>query len=256
MIDITIVCSHDAMKVAEMLTRLLEAEEHKVRLLVGRQSLSEIETSKSARDAVLLIWSANAPTQHYMREWSRQISPMRLVEIALAPGWPEITRKAPVIDFINWRGERGARAWNALNDRLRGVARIIEPPKPPPKRAAIALGLASIAAVGGALVVRMHETPMDVAAAPDVHEQTTTIAIADPETGVGGPLRTVEPPSVEDIEIHRIPNARFVPLDAPAEPVLVDIQPYDAPELRPPTLMERLSSLNPLRDEQDPSADQ
>ena len=138
MIDITIVCSHDAMKVAEMLTRLLEAEEHKVRLLVGRQSLSEVETSKSARDAVLLIWSANAPTQHYMREWSRQISPLRLVEIGLAPGWPDIARKAPVIDFINWRGERGARAWNALNDRLRAVARIIEPPKPPPKRAAIA----------------------------------------------------------------------------------------------------------------------
>jgi hypothetical protein len=247
MIDIRIVCAHDALKLAEMLMRLLEAEEHQVRLLVGRQSLADLEPAKTTRDAVVLIWSANAPSQHYMREWARNISPMRLVEIARAPGWPQSERKAPVIDFINWRGERGARAWNALNDRLRAVARVMEPPKPAQNRAAMALGIASIAAVTGAAMVRMHEPTTPVAEAPEATEQVLAAA-PDPSVGLGGPLDAVEPASAEELQLHRLPNPRFVPLDLPAEPDLFVEPDYTMAELPPPTLLERLASLNPLRD--------
>ena len=89
--DIRIVCTHDAVKFAEMLLRLLGAEQHQVRLLAGRQSLAELEAAKTAQDAVLLIWSANAPSQHYMREWARNIPPGRLIEIARA-SWLYMSR--------------------------------------------------------------------------------------------------------------------------------------------------------------------
>jgi hypothetical protein len=243
MIDIRIVCTHDAIKLAEMLMRLLEAEQHQVRLLPGRQSLADLEAAKASHDAVLLIWSANAPSQHYMREWARNIPAARLIELARAPGWPQGERKAPVIDFIAWRGERGARAWNSLNERLRIIARAQEPSRPAPKRAVMAMGLASIAAVGGAAMVRMHEAPGPALAAPDASEQT--LAALEPEIGVGGPLSaSPEPPSVEELEIR----ARFAPLDAAPAPDLLEISEYLSPSIRPPTLLERLSALNPLRD--------
>jgi hypothetical protein len=117
MIDVRIICTYDALKLAETLTRLLEAEEHRVRLSVGRQSLSELETARCERDAVLVIWSPDARSQIYMLEWANKIDATRLVEISLADP-PRVARKATVIDFSHWRGERGERAaWNALNDR-------------------------------------------------------------------------------------------------------------------------------------------
>lgn len=252
MIDIRIVCTHDAVKLAETLTRLLEAEEHQVRLVYGRQSLGDLEEAKTSRDAVLLIWSPDAPSQHYMLEWARHIDPSRLVEIARTPGWPRIDRKAPVIDFTTWRGERGARAWNALNERLRAVTRVIEPPKPPPKRAALALGLASVAAVSGAMMVRMNDVP--TAGAPDLAvTDESVIAIADPSTGVGGVLSAREPLSVEDlVEVRRLPNPRFTPIEPIAAPELIEMPAYEAPEIREPGLLERLREFNPLRDDEPP----
>jgi hypothetical protein len=245
MTDIRTVCTHDAKKLADTLVRLLEAEQHAVRLTYGRQSLAELEAAKEARDAVLIIWSPDAPSQTYMLEWARNIAPERLIEIALAPGWPRIDRKAPVIDFTTWRGERGARAWNALNDRLRAVARALEPPKPPPKRAALALGLASVAAVGVAAVVRMNE-PAD---APALAEEPLQTAHGEEPlgVGVGGPLDAVEPPSADEPLLQRLPNPRFSPLQPIPEPDLMEIEPYTPPEIRDPTLMERLRALNPLR---------
>ena len=249
MIDIRIVCTHDALKLAEMLMRLLEAEEHQVKLVHGRQSLADLDEAKASRDAVLLIWSANAPSQHYMREWARNIPPARLIEIARAPGWPEGPRKAPVLDFINWRGERGARAWNALNERLRIIARAMAPPKPPPSRAALALGIASIAAVGGAVIVRLNDT----APGPDLASETSeeaSIAAVETDLGVGGPLGAIEPASVEEIELRAVAMPRFERVDPAPTPAFSEIADYTAPELRPPTLMERLSALNPLRDDE------
>lgn len=244
MTDIRTVCTHDAKKLADTLVRLLEAEQHSVRLTYGRQSLIELEAAKEARDAVLIIWSPDAPSQTYMLEWARNIHPERLIEIALAPGWPRIDRKAAVIDFTTWRGERGARAWNALNDRLRAVARALEPPRPPPKRAALALGLASVAAVGVAAVVRMNE-PAD---APTLPEEPTQTAQSEEPLGVGGPLDAVEPLSAPDEPpLRRMPNPRFVPLQPVPEPDLMRIEPYTPPEIRDPTLLERLRAFNPWR---------
>lgn len=246
MIDVTIVCTHDAVKTAEMLTRLLEAEEHQVRLLHGRQSASAMQAVKASNDAVLLIWSANAPSQHYMLEWARNIDQARLIEIGRAAGWPRSERKAPVIDFVQWRGERGGRAWNALNDRLRLIQRQFEPAKPPPRRAAMALGLASIAAVGGAVMVRMNDQTIEAAPMTGVSNEQIAEAPLDPAAGLGGAVNAFEPASAED-EFRPIWAARYSALPHLA-PDLLHPSSYSAPELRDPTLMERITAFNPLRD--------
>lgn len=259
MIGIVIICSFDAVKkTAERLTRLLEAEEHPVRLMFGRFSVTEIEAVKASNQAVLLIWSADAATQTYMRDWARQSDPDRLIEIALEPGWPDIKRKAPVIDFSSWRGERGGRAWSALNDRLRAVGRIIDPPKPPSRNAVLALSAASIAALVGAAAVRANmDGAQSVAEVENAETTEVALAAPDPETGVGGVLSIVEPASEGDLGVvARIPNTRFVPLELTSPPDLMPIEPWSPPEIRRPTLFERISALNPLRndgDEEPPS---
>jgi hypothetical protein len=244
MIDIRTVCTHDARKLAETLVRLLEAEQHRVRLIYGRQSLNELDAAMLSRDAVLVIWSPDAPSQNYMHEWVRSIDPSRLVEIALAPGWPRIERRAQVIDFAGWRGERGARAWNALNERLRAVTRVLESPRPAPKRAVLALGMASAAAIGAALVVRVNESPTS-----PVSEEPVETAAAPESIGMGGPLDAIEPPSIDEAPPVRIlASPRFDPLELTPPTDLVALTEYVGPEIRSPTLLERLAALNPLRD--------
>jgi len=248
--NIRIICTHDAihdsLKTAETLMRLLEAEEHQVRLVYGRQSLMELESAQASRDAILLIWSPDAPGQHYMLEWARGIDPHRLVEIARAPGWPRIDRKAPVVDFTGWRGERGSRAWTALNERLRNVSRYLEPAKPPPRQAAMALGAAGLAAVSAAAMLRLTDNH---GALPIATESVATAMAATLEEpiAIGGPMSVIEPASIEDLEpVLRIANPRFTPLDITA-PDLVALTEYTPPELREPTLLERIRDLNPLR---------
>lgn len=239
MIDIISVSTHDAKKLASDLVRLLEAEEHSVRMLVGRQSQLAIEDAKSSRDAVLIIWSEDAPSQSYMREWLAQIDPARLIEIATAPGWPERkNRKAAVIDFSNWRGERGGRAWNALSDRLKAVANVIEPPKPPARHAAVVLGIVSIAAVGVAAGVRNNQDQIVAPAQETAQEQI--VQLEAPQESVGGAIVTIEPASVEDLA--SLPPLRPLsarPLSvAPIELTQVNLDPI--PDVRDPTLIERL----------------
>jgi hypothetical protein len=50
-------------------------------------------------------------------------------------------------------------------------------------------------------------------------------------------------------EVRAPVTVRFTPLELSAPPDLIEIPEYVAPEIRPPTLIERLSALNPLRDE-------
>ncbi|MEQ1818948.1 MAG: hypothetical protein ABL871_10085 [Terricaulis sp.] len=246
MIDIVTVSTHDAKKLAAELVRLLEAEEHSVRMLVGRQSQVAIEDAKTSRDAVLIIWSEDAPSQTYMREWLRQIDASRLIEIATAQGWPERKdRKAPVIDFSSWRGERGGRAWNALSDRLKSVARGIEPSKPPARHAAIALGIVSVAIVGVAAGVRDHLTlAPETASAEAPQEQIAQLEA--PTDAVGGALYATEPGSVDDLTALapiRVLNAQQIHL-APIELTRVNLDPIV--DVRDPTLIERLQTFNPL----------
>lgn len=249
MTDIHAVCSYDATELVETkIVRLLEAEQHRVRLSVGRQSGAEIDAIRKTKCAVLLVWSPRACSQSYMLDWVKGVEPSRLVEIATAPGWPRIDREAPVIDFSKWRGERGSRAWDALKDRLRTVSRQFEPPKPPPKRAAFALGMASLAAMFGAIFVRVNDTGVSqapIAAPPSADEFAD--AQPDPSIGMGGVLEAPEPASLDDLpELRRLPVQRFAPIEY--QPVQLISQP--TPELldiRDPTLMERLQSINPLR---------
>lgn len=241
MIEVCIVCTYDALKFAETLTRLLEAEQHAVTLHCGRlQAQAALEGAVAEKSAVVLVWSADAPSQHYMLEWGQTIPASRLVEVARAPGAPRLNRNAPVIDLAQWRGERGGRAWTILSERLRNVERTLFPPKAPPKQALMALGLASVAAVGGAFMVRVDsQPPLPSGSSPAVAE------VGISEVALGGVLEAEEPPSAEDI--LDLPHARFTGIDLgrPIEFIQLDLA--DLPELRDATLLERLSGLNPLR---------
>lgn len=239
MIGVRIVCTYDAVKFAENLMRLLDAEQHAVRLSYGRQSLVALEEERvTPSGAVLLVWSFDAPTQHYMLEWAQSVAPDRLVEIGRARGAPRLERHAPVIDFTQWRGERGGRAWIALSERLRTVERVLHPPKGPPQPALAVMSLAAIAAVSGAFVVRMNapEARPDTAEAPQLEE-----------VALGGAIETVEPASVEDLWIEPIERVRYAPLELIATPDLLANPVVEIADLRDPTLIERLASLNPLR---------
>ncbi|HRK65859.1 MAG TPA: hypothetical protein PLN53_15795, partial [Terricaulis sp.] len=119
MTAIRIVCTFDAAGAAEALMRLLAAEQHDVVISKGRQSLTELPAARSAKEAVVLIWSKDAHGVQYMRDWAAAIEPARLIEITRATISAPVGRRAPTIDFTSWRGERGGRAWNALKERLR-----------------------------------------------------------------------------------------------------------------------------------------
>jgi hypothetical protein len=246
MISIRIVCSHDAVKFAETLRRLLEAEQHRVRLSYGRQALHELEDARSSHDAVILIWSPDARSQTYMLEWARSIDAARLVEIARASDWPQLRRRAPVIDFTPWRGERGARSWKALNERLGAVARMLNPPKAAPARALIAVGFAGAAAVAGAIGVRMNAAVED-AGVPSLHEEI--IAASASDHGMGGPLVAVEPASLEDDVVVFRSAPVFQPMELSSATPLAPLPELQAYELRDRTLLERLNAYNPLRRE-------
>ncbi len=242
MIDVCIVCTYDAQKFAETLTRLLEAEQHAVRLHCGRlQALGALEGAISEKTAIVLVWSADAPSQHYMLEWAQAIPASRLVEVARAPGAPRLNRNAPVIDFTQWRGERGGRAWAILSERLRVVERTLFPPRAPPKQALMAMGLASVAAVGGAFMVRVDaQAPVQSESAPAVAELGVS------EVALGGAIEAEEPPSAEDIVLD-LPRARFAGIDLGRPIELSQLEFAELPELRDATLLERLGDLNPLR---------
>lgn len=244
MIDIIAVSTHDARKLVADLVRLLEAEEHRVRVILGRHAAAEIDAAKTSRDAILIVWSKDAPSSSYMRDWLIESDASRLVEIATATGWPERKdRKAPVIDFSAWRGERGGRAWNALNDRLRDVANVVDPPKPPALHAAVGLGVASLAAVVVAIGVRADQGPSNTPALEPQQQAAQTLDA--PSVSVGGAVYALEPASLEDLAL--VPDLRpldvaLVALTPAPEPAALRNEPL--PEVRDPTLMERLRELN------------
>jgi hypothetical protein len=245
MTAIRIVCTFDAASTAEALMRLLTAEQHDVRISKGRQSLADLPAARAAKEAVVLIWSKEAPGAQYMRDWAEAIDASRLIELARAPSSPRSSRRAAVIEFTSWRGERGGKAWNALKDRLRHVASAWEPAKPAPMRTVAAIGMLSACAVTGALVVRVNDAP-DVNADP-TYEKTARVFETLPEDfgGMGGVIEAVEPPSVEDLDLMRLPQRFRAPTYEPLT-AYVSAPLGDVPEMRDPTLLERLAALNPL----------
>jgi hypothetical protein len=204
--------------------------------------VSELEGARASRDAVLLIWSPNARSQSYMLEWAKSIEPARLVEIAHETGdWPAIKRIAPVIEFVGWRGQRGARCWKALNERLGAVTRALGPPEFPAK-ALMAAGFAGMAVVTGAVGARLA-TPIPAPPGPTTFEE---VAAVDPQDGMGGALSAIEPASLEDLEL-RVRRFRDVELIPPLPPEqLASLPDYEEHQLRNRTLLERLNAYNPL----------
>jgi hypothetical protein len=245
MSDIHIVCLQEVAGPAGTLGRLLAAEQHSVRLSVGREALWALEGPRCEQDIVLVIWSPETAHQLHIAEWAARTGPDRLVEITMhVQHPPRVPRREQPIDFTQWRGERGGRAWNALGDRLRAAARTMEPAKAPPKQAAFAMAAMGAMAVGGALALRLH--------APDPTMTTSfeTDRPIEAQTGVGGAIdisEVVEPPSVDEVfGAARLPRRLSAMPRAHYEP-LVSLTEYEEPEIRDPTLLERISAFNPLR---------
>lgn len=240
MIDVRIVCAYDAVKTAQTLQRLLVAEQHAVEVCYGRGSLAYIEESRARREAVILIWSLDAPSALYMLQWAKSVDPLKLVEVARAPTWPQIEGRRGVIDFSAWSGERGGSAWRTLEDRLRNVQRATEPPRPPPHRAAMALAGAGVLAVGGALIVRVGDaSDAPIIAFDDQHYEAQITEVE----GQGGPLIAVEPNSMDDETIVHF--SRLAPRAALLGPIeeeeLIEAQMAAATDFEDARLLDRLS---------------
>lgn len=249
MATVRIVCTHDAAQIAEDLARRLGAEGDDVRITKGRQSLEALPAAREAKEAVLLIWSYDAPSAHYMLEWAKAIPPERLAEIARATGWPERTnRKAPVIDFSAWRGERGGRAWNMLSERLRVIYRIVDPHPEPLRGPAIGVGLAGAAAAGVALVIGAQAPPDFKDYAFD--SEKVTLALIDGDA-MGGPMDALEPASIGDDGVLRLSVRTLGPSGAPLpefrDDPLAPVARYEPADLRDPTFLERLTAFTALR---------
>ena len=250
MTDIRIVCARDAVATAETLRRLLEAEQHLVEISIGRHSLDQFEHARRTGEVVVLIWSANAPGAHYMFEWAGAFEAKRLIEIASEPGWPDLRRTAPVIDFASWNGTRGGKAWLALRDRLKPFLRVREAkPTQQPRRAAMALGFAAAAAMVGAVVVRVHAggESTQASAEPDALHVV-------PSGGVGGPFESspsqaIEPPSAGDTAFvpRRISLGHLPHFDPIQDVQLTDLPELETVDLHHPSLLERIGELNPFR---------
>lgn len=245
MISVRIVSTYDGVKTAETLARLLAAEEHPVKTHHARSSLEQLDVAKADGDAVILVWSVDAPMQSYMRRWADEIDPARLVEIARSQSWPPSEkRRYPVIDFSSWNGGRGGSSWRLLTERLRTVARSMEPAKPQPVRAAAAVLMVGVVAVGAAAWQRAQAPEVTPAAPPAADAVVAEAPAAIPSGGVGGPLRMEEPASLDDQSLLIEPTApRARLLDAPKQEELIRPEVSAPMEFHDASLMQRLSSL-------------
>ncbi|MBY0564228.1 MAG: hypothetical protein K2P58_08580 [Hyphomonadaceae bacterium] len=257
MIDVRIICTFDTLHWAtDSLGRFLEAEQHRVRVCYGRQSLEELDDAKTAREAVIVVWSQDAVFSQYMLDWARSISPIRLVEIATTPRHPRIERMAPVLDFTTWRGDRPSdsrHVWRALLQRLEAVEYDTAPPKPPPMGASIVLSVASALAVVAAGAHRVADDGAPMVAetievtAPVVVTDSSVITPVQSTVALGGAVDVMEPASFEDLEVIAPIQAARTPLLQVTSPDLVELEPYAQPELPSRNLLTFIGDLNPLR---------
>lgn len=240
-----IVFALGAVRTAEDLGQLLADDGHTVSLFSGRIAVLALGSPPALDTFVIVVWSAEAESQPYVAEWAARTDPDRLVELAVStPYPPKVQRKAPVIDFTNWRGERGGRAWNAFTERLRTVTREAEVAKAPPRQAAAALAAMGALVIGGGVMVRIEEPR-----APEVAYAPEPAPVYTAPTGVGGSelASLLEPLSVEEtFGTARLPP-RVAPLTRYQPASLDEAEPLEPVELRNPTLVERILDLNPLR---------
>ena len=242
MMAVRLVCTHDGVKTARMLARVLAAEGYSIDISYGRaslQQLEQLEQSSDKAEAIVLIWSLDAPVALYMLQWRQRADPSSLIEIARAKIWPDQPRRAPVIDFNGWNGERGSAPWRALQERLRAQDRACAPPRPAPKRAALALGAVSALAAGSALVMRVQDADRS-ASLPQAEAQTA--AAAESPEGLGGPLTTFEPASIEAMQFGPL-AAHVDPIEASTPPRLLESEVAPPLIARNEPLLDRIAAL-------------
>lgn len=251
MTNIIAVCTREAHARVGEIVRLLEAEGHRVRVIAQRHDRTQMDAVEYEDHAILLVWSMDAPSTNHMQQWLHQSDPSYLVEIATAPGWPERkNRKAAVIDFSKWRGERG-RSWSALTDRLNAVEKVINPPEPPVRQAAGALGVVSMVAVAFAVSVRSDDSGIS---APILQPQENHIAstLEAPIVSVGGAIDAIEPASIDDLLVPDVRPLRTPLVEPTPAPRLATLSNSVLPEVRDPTLFERVrDAIVPPRDAAD-----
>lgn len=248
---VRIVCTFDAAGVADALMRVLAAEQNDVRISKGRLSLQDLPAARDAQEAVILIWSLGAPGSEYIQDWADAIPPARLVEIARTPSWPESKRRrAPVIDFTRWRGERAGKAWDQLKGRLRQVWNLWEPEETPPLRAYASGALSIAAAMTGVVLISLDDNAPQVVKAEPTYDESARLfgplLESDGDLGMGGVVEVIEPASVEDLTLAaprlRLRASEFDTV-SDFETALLE---YSENDLRDPTLFERFAALNPL----------
>ena len=128
-------------------------------------------------------------------------------------------------------------------ERLRAIARALNPPKPPPTDALLAMGMASAAAVAGAVVVRVNDASLR--SSRRRARSTKQLAAGDPNTGIGGPLSAIEPASLEDDAFACAPLCRELRAARrqPPRSRSRTCRTYRESTLRDHTLLERLNAL-------------
>lgn len=253
-----IVCSYDAARdpssPARLLGRVLGAEGVNVELCYGRETRELIERTAAARDPVILLWTSEAVSASYMRDWQKSIDPQLLIELACVPfhSVPEMpNRRAALVEFGTWHGQRAGHEWRGLQERMKWVERALNPPRPVTPGSLAALAAATGMALTGAWVIRAGDdgAQMQMAAQDDA---PGLLAADDPSTGLGGPLVSEEPAGIDDGEVNFGPLARraeaiqavqYGPMASPA-PIA---DPLDAREAQ---LLDRLAEFaQPLLDE-------
>lgn len=245
LIDVRIICAYDALGVAQQFQRLLAAEGHNVELNYGRPSLAFIPISRARREAVIVIWSERAQNALYPLQWAQATEPTRLIELAFCKEWPPVQGRARLIEFSVWNGRRGSASWRGLQERLRAIAKSLEPPKPQPRGAAFALVGASLVAAGAAIWARTQANHAPLEAAPETSLTATLEETRIDENARGGPLG--DPISLSEPETYT-PTIEFRPRFPRS--ALADIRPVThiatAPHFAPamdfsePSLLERL----------------
>lgn len=211
LIDVRIICAHEARDAAQTLRRLLTAEGHKVEVSSGRSSLSLISGLKARGEAVIVIWSERAEAAQYPQQWAQAAPPERLIELAFCAAPPAPHGRAGMIDFTGWRGQRSETAcWQSLQESLRAAATTTEPAKPEPRAAALVLAGFSLAAAAAAIWARMEaqHAPLQ----PTQEAATVSAPLfEEPRTSAdaqGGPLNLREPDDYA-------PDADVQPLEQP-----------------------------------------
>ena len=127
-----------------------------------------------------------------------------------------------------------------MSDRLKAVARGIEPPKPPARHAAVALGIVQRRDRRRRRQRARPNQPRALNTLPPARRKSKPLQLEAPTDAVGGALYATEPGSVDDLTVLAPIRSLNTPqpTSRPIRLTLVDLDPI--PEVRDPTFIERI----------------